>query len=60
MMKKVCDRCGKEVVVVDTVQSPYPRVSVLITDRPFDTRHFDFCEECEKELAEIVTKFVNG
>lgn len=65
MIKQTCDKCGKEItsafnIYSNVAQLKYPKVSVLVTESPFQTRYYDFCPECEKRISKLVINFIKA
>lgn len=55
MVKYYCDRCGKEVAVLDEVRIP----DVKHSSNSFSTKTIQVCKDCKKKADNIYEKLID-
>lgn len=61
MMKKICDRCGKEIPLVSPManvcksSTVFPIVDMTVREQwAFDSKHIDLCYDCRVAIMNFI------
>ena len=61
MMKKICDRCGKEIPLVSSLANVcksttvFPIIDMTVREQwAFDSKHLDLCYDCRVAIMNFI------
>lgn len=52
MVKRLCDKCGKEIYRNPYSQIVYPYYEITVHYALFNSSNFDLCDDCQKKLLD--------